>query len=162
MNKAIFLDRDGVLNRERPEGYTCRLGDFDILEDVAEVLKELRSKGFLLIVVSNQSGVGKGLYNEDDVKCLHAHLRETLAAKGVELDEIYYCLHHPDTSQCICRKPGTLFIEKAIARFDIDAKRSFFIGDKEHRDMEAAAAGGVKGILIEANSSLKQILPYIG
>lgn len=162
MNKAIFLDRDGVINREQPKGYACSLKDFEILPDVVESLKELRDKGYLLIVVSNQSGVGKGLYTEKDVKHLHAYMNKVLAEGAVKLDEIYYCLHHPDTSNCICRKPGPLFIEKALARFSIDPLRSFFIGDKKHRDMEAAAAAGVKGILIEPNSSLKKILPYIG
>ena len=162
MNKAIFLDRDGVINRERPEGYTGRVEDFEILPGVIEVLKQLRDKGYLLIVISNQSGVGMGLYTWEDVMKIHDHLRKSLDAHGVWLDEIYYCLHHPDTSSCICRKPGTLFIEKALARFDIDRSLSFFIGDKEHRDMEAAAKAGVKGILIESNSPLKQILPYIG
>lgn len=162
MNKAIFLDRDGVINRERPQGYSCSLEDFNILPDVVETLKELQDRGYLLIIVSNQSGVGMGLYTEDDVKKLHAYLQKVLGEGGVQLNEIYYCLHHPDTSNCICRKPGPLFIEKALARFGIDAGQSFFIGDKQHRDMEAAAAAGVKGILIESNSSLKKILPYLG
>jgi D-glycero-D-manno-heptose 1,7-bisphosphate phosphatase len=162
MNKAVFLDRDGVINRERPEGYTCRLEDFEILPDVVEVLKELQNKSYMLIVVTNQSGVGKGLYTEEDVKRLHAHLGSFLASHGVRFEEVYYCIHHPDTSNCICRKPGSLFIEKALARFGIDPSRSLFIGDKKHTDMVAAAAAGVKGILIQSNSSLKQILPYIG
>jgi D-glycero-D-manno-heptose 1,7-bisphosphate phosphatase len=162
MNKAVFLDRDGVLNRERECGYTCRLEDFDILPGVGETLRLLKDKGYKLIVVSNQSGVGKGLYKHEDVQQLHDHLRKHLTAHGVALDEIYYCLHHPDKSNCLCRKPGPLFIEKGIARFSLDPSLSFFVGDKEHRDMEAARRAGIQGILIKANSPINQILPYIG
>lgn len=162
MNKAIFLDRDGVLNRERECGYTSRPEDFEILPGVIEVLQLFRDKGYRLIVISNQSGVGKGLYTHEEVEVLHDQLKGTFEKNGVYVDEIYYCIHHPDVTKCLCRKPGTLFLEKAIARFDIDRSASFFIGDKENRDMEAAAAAGIKGILIRANSSLKEILHYIG
>lgn len=162
MNKAIFLDRDGVISRERECGYTPTLEKFEILPGVAEALAYFRDKGYRLIVVSNQSGVSKGLYKHEEVELMHRHLRKVLGESAVELDEIYYCLHHPDVTKCLCRKPGTLFIEKAIARFNIDPLQSFFIGDKEHRDMEAARNAGVRGILIRANSALKEILHYIG
>lgn len=162
MGKAIFLDRDGVINREHACGYTSRLEDFEILPGVIETLIHFRKKGYLLIVVSNQSGVAKELYTHADVEVLHAHLKKVLSENGVELDEIYYCLHHPDVTKCLCRKPGTLFLEKAIARFGIDPLQSFFIGDKAHSDMEAARNAGLRGILITANSSLKEILHYIG
>lgn len=162
MNKAIFLDRDGVLNRETSAGYIWQVKDFDILPDVIETLQVLRDKGFIFVVVSNQSGVAKELYMRDDVERLHEVLRRTLSRNGIVLHEIYYCLHHSDHTKCLCRKPGTLFIEKAIARFNIDPDRSYFIGDKEHRDMQAARNADIKGILIRSNSSLKQILPYIG
>lgn len=151
MNKAIFLDRDGVINFER--GFTHRLEDFNILPDLFSMMKWFREQGFLLIVVSNQSGIAKELYKQEDVEMLHEHLIEELKKNGIVLDEIYYCVHHPDVSHCICRKPDSLFIEKALARFNIDPSRSYFIGDKE-RDVEAAEKAGVKGILIEANSSL--------
>jgi D-glycero-D-manno-heptose 1,7-bisphosphate phosphatase len=151
MNKAIFLDRDGVINTER--GYTHRLQDFVILPDLIETLKWFREKGFLLIVVSNQSGVAKELYEQKDIEVLHDYLNTELKKHGLHFDEIYYCLHHPDVGRCICRKPDSLFVEKALARFNIDPSRSYFIGDKE-RDVEAAEKAGVKGILIEANSSL--------
>lgn len=151
MNKAIFLDRDGVINFER--GFTHRLEDFQILPDLVEMLKWFREKGFLLIVVSNQSGIAKDLYKQTDVEMLHEHLNTELKKEGITFDEIYYCIHHPDVSNCICRKPDSLFVEKALARFNIDPAASYFIGDKE-RDVEAAEKAGVKGILIEANSSL--------
>lgn len=158
MNKAVFLDRDGVINVER--GYTHRLEDFVILPDVIEVLQLLLKKGYLLVVISNQSGIAKKLYTQSEVEILHKYMVDEFAKNGVALSEIYYCVHHPDVSRCICRKPDSLFVEKALARFDIDAKHSYFIGDKE-RDTEAAEKAGVKGILIEANISLKTILGQI-
>jgi len=158
MNKAIFLDRDGVINRER--GFTYRLEDFEILPGLIEGLKEFRRRGYLLIVVSNQSGIAKGLYKQTDVEILHTYLIETLKESGLAFDEIYYCVHHPDVSKCICRKPDSLFVEKALARFNIDPAQSYFIGDKE-RDTEAAEKVGVKGILIEANTPLPELMQFI-
>jgi D-glycero-D-manno-heptose 1,7-bisphosphate phosphatase len=156
--KAVFLDRDGVINVER--GYTHKLEDFVILPDLMDVLKILASKGYLFIVVSNQSGIAKGLYKQSDVEVLHAFMTKEFTKNGIKISEIYYCVHHPDISRCICRKPDSLFVEKALARFDINPSMSYFIGDKE-RDTAAAEKAGVKGILIEANSSLKTILDVI-
>ncbi len=158
MNKAIFLDRDGVINFER--GYTHKLEDFVILPDVIEALQLFLQKGYLLIVISNQSGIAKGLYKQSDTELLHHYLIDELNEHDISLSEIYYCVHHPDVTNCICRKPNSLFVEKAIARFNINASHSFFIGDKE-RDTEAGEKVGVKGILIEANTSLKNILNLI-
>ena len=155
MNKAIFLDRDGVINTER--GFTYRLQDFVILPDLIEVLQLFQQKGFILIVVSNQSGVAKGLYKQTDVEIIHSYMLNEFTKNTISISEIYYCIHHPDVSACICRKPDSLFVEKALARFDIDPKKSYFIGDKE-RDVEAGEKAGVTGILIEANVSLKTIL----
>ena len=157
-NKAIFLDRDGVINRER--GYTFRLEDFEILPDVPEVLLTLQKKGYLLIVVSNQSGIAKGLYLQKHAEMLHKFMLKELEKKKIKISEIYYCMHHPDTGKCICRKPDSLFLEKAMARFNIDPLKSYMIGDKD-RDVMAASKAGVKGILIEANSSLKNIISAI-
>lgn len=157
-NKAIFLDRDGVINFER--GYTHRLEDFQILPDLFEALRKFRAEGFLLVVISNQSGIAKQLYKQEDVEVLHEYLLKELQKAGIQLEEIYYCVHHPDVSRCICRKPDSLFVEKALARFEIDPKRSFFIGDKE-RDVQAAEKAGVKGILIHENTSLKTLYPQL-
>lgn len=158
MNKAIFLDRDGVINVER--GYTHLLEDFVILPDLVEVLQTFQKKGYLLIIISNQSGIAKDLYKQTDVEVLHKYLVEELKKHKIIFSEIYYCVHHPDVSRCICRKPDSLFVEKGLARFNIDPKKSYFIGDKD-RDVEAAAKAGVKGILIESNISLKTILHQI-
>jgi len=154
MRKAVFLDRDGVLNQER--GYTFAPSDFHLLPDVGIQLKKLQDLGFLLIVISNQGGIGKGIYSKAEVEVLHQILKDELKQNGVFFSEIYYCPHYPSNSNCICRKPDSLFIEKSLARFSIDPEKSFFIGDKE-RDVAAAQKAGVRGVLIESNTSLSQL-----
>jgi D-glycero-D-manno-heptose 1,7-bisphosphate phosphatase len=158
MRKAIFLDRDGIINTER--GYTHRLEDFIILPDLMDSLQFLQKQGYLFIIVTNQSGIAKELYTRENVEEIHAYLLEEFKRHSIVISEVYYCVHHPDVSRCICRKPDSLFVEKALARFDIDPAQSYFIGDKE-RDVEAAAKGGVKGILVPSNTSLKTILNQI-
>ena len=145
MNKAIFLDRDGVLNLDF-RNYHFRLDDFTILPGVFDVLKTFQQKGYLLIIISNQGGIGKGLYKISDTEKLHKFLIDEAFNNGVTFTEIYYCTHHPETSNCICRKPESLLVEKSIARFNINPSKSYFIGDRE-RDVQAGEACGVKGIL---------------
>lgn len=157
-NKAIFLDRDGVVNRER--SFTWRLEDFEILPDLVPALKQMQARGYIFIIVSNQSGIAKGLYKQSDTEILHNYLVQEMDRHGITFAEIYYCIHHPDVSACICRKPDSLFLEKAIARFDLDPDACYFIGDKD-RDVQAAEKAGVNGILIEANRSLLEIIQLI-
>lgn len=160
MNKAILLDRDGVLNRERGD-YTFRMEDFEILPDIFEALKLLQKAGYLLVIISNQSGIGRGLFKIEDTEKMHTYLLEKLRKEGIRIEEIYYCVHHPETGSCLCRKPDSLNVEKALARFNIDPVLSYFIGDKE-RDILAGEKVGVKGILMESNTSLvKAIQPCI-
>lgn len=150
--KAIFLDRDGVLIRERGD-YTWQLEDMKINEGVADALKTFSSAGFLLIVISNQSGIAQGLYTKENADYLHLHLDRYFQNKGVSIHEYYYCPHHPTVSNCLCRKPDSLLLEKAISRFSINAKQSWFIGDAD-RDIEAGIKAGVKTIKIDVNGSL--------
>jgi len=159
MNKAVFLDRDGVINRDISD-YTYRLEDFKILEGVIEAMKIFRDKGYKMIVITNQGGIGKKLYTHKDVHILHDHLIKILAAENIHLDEIYYCPHHPVSSNCLCRKPGSIMIEKALARFEIDPKQSYFIGDMD-RDVEAGINAGVTPVKIESNTSLMKITGLI-
>jgi len=160
MNKAVLLDRDGVINHERGD-YVYRLEDFEILPDVVPALKLLQEKGYLLIIISNQSGVARSIYSIDEVEKLHKHLLSHMHKHGIEIKEIYYCPHHPEFGSCICRKPDSLLVEKALARFHIDRTKSFFIGDKE-RDVLAGKKAGVEGILIESDDSLlKAIKPIL-
>jgi len=153
---AIFLDRDGVLVRERGE-HTWRLEDFVILPTVVEALRAICAAGKRSIMVTNQSGIGLGLYGHGDVELLHAYLHTHLAEHGAAIDAVYYCPHHPQQGRCLCRKPGSLLLERAIARFGIDAEASAMIGDRD-RDVEAANGAGVRGILVEPNAPLLDVL----
>ena len=156
MKKTLFLDRDGVLNRERGD-YTYLVEDFEVLPDVSAAIKLARQKGYLIIVISNQGGIAKGLFDENRVDMLHQMMSDKLQKDDVSFDEIYYCQHHNEVGKCICRKPNSLMLEKAIARFDIDVEKSVMIGDSQ-RDVDAARKVGVQGFLIESNSGILKIV----
>lgn len=156
MKKAVFLDRDGVLNRERGK-HTWTLEDFEVLPDVPQALKLLQDDGYLLVVITNQSGIGLGLYGHAEVAILHRYLHNMLAEQGVHLTAIRYCPHHPSQGKCLCRKPGSSMLERAIAILDIDPARSVMIGDRE-RDTQAAEAVGVRGILVDPNTLLIPVI----
>ena len=158
--KAVFLDRDGVLNKELGD-YVCRLADFSILTHNFEPLLELQCRGYLLIVITNQGGLAKGWYTDYVLNNMHNHLRKVYNDNGIHLTDIYYCNHHPDfNGKCLCRKPGSVMIEKALARFNINAGASYFIGDRV-RDIVAGEKAGVTGILIDSNQSIAEILDQI-
>ena len=159
-NKAIFLDRDGVINYERGE-YTFLLKDFEFIEDLFDVMKSWSDNGYLIIIISNQGGVAKGLYSDFEIQEINKFIREEFGKRGIILSDFYYCPHHPDfTGKCLCRKPESILFEKAISKNNIDPKKSFMIGDKQ-RDIIPAEKLGLTGILIEANSSLKKVLSLI-
>ena len=160
MKKAIFLDRDGTINNNCDHYYIWRKEELLLNPGVGEALAELRSRGYLLIVITNQGGISKGEFTAGDVDLLHVHLRSMLAKEGISLDEVYYCPHHPMVESCLCRKPQPLMIEKALARFGIDPLSSWMIGDAE-RDIEAGKAAGLRTILIEPNSDLREVLGKI-
>lgn len=150
--KALFLDRDGVINRERGE-YTYKIVDFEILPSVLESLQLAQSKGYLLIIITNQGGIAKGIYTHQDVAKVHRYLEEELVKNGINLTDIFYSPHHQDYSKSLDRKPDTLMFEKAMALYNINPKHSFMIGDSQ-RDIIASEKVGVKGIKIEPNSSI--------
>jgi D-glycero-D-manno-heptose 1,7-bisphosphate phosphatase len=155
-NKALFLDRDGVINRERGE-YTFKVKDFEILPSVVESLKLAQEKGFKLIVITNQGGIAKGIYTHEDVAKAHSFLKNELAKSHVTLTDIFYSPHHQDFSKSLDRKPDSLMLEKAMAIYNIDANQSIMIGDSE-RDIIAAEKVGVKGLKIKPNSSIFDIV----
>ncbi len=150
--RAVFLDRDGVINRERGE-HTWLHAHFELLPHVPQALRMIKDAGRLLVVITNQSGIGLGLYDHAAVIALHDLLQKELLAHHVELDAIYYCPHHPSQGKCLCRKPGSLLFEKAIAALGIDTEGTIMIGDRE-RDIDAARTVGIRGILVEPNSTL--------
>ena len=141
--KAVFLDRDGVLNAERGN-YTYKVEDFEICTGAPAALKMLKEAGFLLIVITNQGGIAKGIYTKQDM--LQCHKKLATETNNL-IDAIYYSPDHPSVSASLSRKPDSLMLEKAIAKFGVDPAASFMIGDQP-RDLEAAAKVGVKGIKI--------------
>jgi D-glycero-D-manno-heptose 1,7-bisphosphate phosphatase len=158
-NKAVFLDRDGVLNKELGD-YVCRVEDFVVLDNFT-ALKTLQDKGYLLIVATNQGGLAKGWYTEEELAKMHAHLRKLYREHGVEFTDIFYCPHHPQfTGDCDCRKPKPGLLLQGIAKYNIDPALSYFIGDRE-RDVEAGTAAGVKGILINSDQPISDVLGMI-
>ncbi|MBS1546862.1 MAG: HAD family hydrolase [Bacteroidetes bacterium] len=153
---ALFLDRDGVINRERGM-HTWRLEEFEVLPGIPAAVHAANAAGLLVLVITNQSGIGLGLYGHADVERVHAYLHRQLANEGAHLDAVYYCPHHPEQGRCLCRKPGSLLFERAIARFGIDPTRSVMVGDRQ-RDVDAANAAGVRGILVEPDAPLLPLL----
>lgn len=156
MNKAAFFDRDGVLNLEIGD-YIKQFSDFKLLPHIYENLKNLHQNGYLLFVITNQGGIAKQLYDHKTLDKMHQFLQDESKKNGFEFTEMYYCPHHPETSACLCRKPSSLMIEKAIAKYNIDPTKSFMIGDKE-RDIICANGAGVKGYLIEPNQDFTAII----
>jgi len=157
VKKAVFLDRDGVINLKGGPYYIWRREDFVLNEGVITALNIFQKKGYLLIVITNQGGIAKGVFTEEDLAVLHEYMTDLLRVHGIELSAVYYCPHHPDVSPCECRKPGTLLFEKAIKDFGIDAASSYMIGDSDI-DIEAAGKMGIKGILIPENGNLLDLV----
>ena len=142
MQKAIFLDRDGVLLNDAGQYYIYKTDDIIINNGVIDALKRFTDMGFLLIVVSNQGGIAKQIYTKEDVEKIHSKLKKQFEIEGIVINEYYYCPHHSDVEKCLCRKPESLLIEKALARFNIDPNISFMIGDNK-RDIEAGKQVGL-------------------
>ena len=157
MNKAVFLDRDGVINRKGSGYYIFRVEEFSFNKGVKEALKYFISKGYLLIIITNQGGIARGIFSISHLEKLHNYMIQQLKESDIEITDIYYCPHHPDVSPCLCRKPGTLLFEQAITKYDIDPKASFMIGDSDI-DIQAAEKMGIKGILIPTNGNLMDII----
>jgi D-glycero-D-manno-heptose 1,7-bisphosphate phosphatase len=144
MNKCIFLDRDGVLNKEVGD-YVYNQHELEILEGVGEALQHLKQAGYLLIVITNQSGIAKGLYTREHVKQCHQKIQKET---GNLLDDLYFCPHHEDyDTNSLLKKPNSLMIEKALAKYHIDPNTSYMIGDQK-RDIEAGRNVGLKTISI--------------
>ncbi|GAA4302428.1 HAD-IIIA family hydrolase [Nibribacter koreensis] len=143
MAKAIFLDRDGVLNVERG-AYTFLVEDFEVCTGVPHALALLKEHGYYLIVVTNQGGIAKGLYTKEHVLACHEKLQH---ACGHALDALYMAPAHESVSSSIARKPDSLMLEKAIAKYNLTPDQCWMVGD-QLRDMQAAQKVGVKGILV--------------
>ncbi len=156
MNKALFLDRDGVINQERGV-YTYKIEDFRLTSGIIPFLREALKKGYLLIVITNQGGIAQGLYTEKDLEIVHQYMKKLLADEQIILTDIYYCPHHPSVSSCQCRKPGTLMLEQAMEKYHVNPSESLFVGDSL-RDAEAGKRMGIPVLHIEPNEDLTRYL----
>ncbi len=143
MNRAIFLDRDGVLNEEMGD-YVWTPARFRICPGVPASVARLKAAGYYLLVITNQAGIAKGLYTSADVLACHDILQQ---ACSYQLDALYFAPSHPSVSESILRKPDSGMLEKAVARFQLDPARCWLVGDRA-RDLEAGARLGVPGILV--------------
>lgn len=160
-NKAVFLDRDGVINDDTGHYYVYRPQDVKINQGITEGLKMLLNAGFRLFIVSNQGGVAKGLYTFEDVEQTNDRIVSVLKEEKIVFDDIYFCPHHESVSDCECRKPKPGMILKAMEEHDIDPASSFLIGDSE-RDIEAGNRAGLKqSFRIEKNSSIVPVCENI-
>lgn len=155
MDRAVFLDRDGVINQKQPEGkYVTAWSEFEFLPNAAEAIKALNDLGYLVIVVTNQRGVALGAMSEAALEEIHRRMIKRLAARGARIDAVYYCPH--DKGECDCRKPATGLFMKARRDFPgIDFTRSYVIGDSGP-DIEAGRRLGCKTILIGPDSKKKE------
>lgn len=156
---ALFLDRDGVLNED--PGYVHRWEDFRWIPGAREAVAAFNRAGWWVFVVTNQSGVGRGYYAEDDVVALHAKMAEELEAAGAHIDAFYYCPHHPEAAVEAYRhpdppdrKPNPGMILRALREHPVDVVRSLMVGDKQ-ADMEAARRAGVRGRLFEGGDLME-------
>lgn len=151
--KSIFLDRDGVLNIDT--GYTYKINDFIPTPHVIEGLKTLTDCGYLLFIITNQSGIGRGHYAETDMHRFHAYMLNYFSTFGITIEEIYFCPHTPEDG-CDCRKPSTKFIIEAEKKYNVDLENSFVIGDRD-TDMRMAHAVGVKSIFMLHEQNTEEI-----
>jgi len=150
LSRAVFLDRDGVLTRERQD-YVKTPDELEILPGLQAPLQEIQKRGFRIVIITNQSVIGRGLTNHREMSKIHEKLREGLAQLGCTIDGIYYCPHRPDEG-CNCRKPEPGLILKASSDLGIDTAQSWMIGDNE-MDLEAARRAGCRGIRVPTNGN---------
>jgi len=164
MSKAVFLDRDGVINPPVFNPKTSEfesphyIEDYSVYPSVLKALRELKDENYHLFVVSNQPSHAKGKIPLENIKAIEQLLSDYLTENGITVDKYYYCYHHPDgvvpeySYKCKCRKPGTLFLEDAVNRFDLNAEECWFVGDRD-TDIECGKAMGMRTILIKRKES---------
>jgi len=143
MNKCVFLDRDGVINEERGN-YTYKIDEFKIIPGVKEALTILHENDYLLIVITNQAGITRGLFTIEDMNNCHAYM---MGETDNLINKIYYASYHPDFSNSLLRKPDSLMFQKAIAKFNINPKASWMVGNSE-RDLIPAINLGIRTVFI--------------
>jgi len=158
MNKAVFLDRDGVINKERKD-YVKTINELEIFPNISKCIKELKKNNYLVIVITNQSAINRGLTNLQKINDIHNKIQTFLETFNTKIDAFYICPHRPDEN-CLCRKPHSQMIIQASNDFDIDLQSSWMIGDNDS-DILAGKNAGCKNIKIENNSNLPDMIKYI-
>lgn len=158
-NKFVLLDRDGVINIEK--SYLHKIEDFEYEKNVVEGLLKLRDLGYRFAIITNQAGIARGYYTEEDYLKLQSFIEEDLFKKGIKIEKSYFCPHHPNVTgkygiECDCRKPNTGNFELAIKEFDIDVKNSFMIGDKI-TDLIPAEKLGITPVLVKTGYGLESL-----
>lgn len=164
-NKAVFLDRDGVINKEI--GYLHKIEDFIFIEGVFKSCNYFLKNGFKLIIITNQSGIGRGYYQEKDFYLLNQWMHDQFESHGIKILETFFCPHLPE-QDCNCRKPKPGLIKKASQKYNIDLKNSWMIGDKEV-DIKAANSAGISNTILvqtghkidESKTNAKYVLKSI-
>lgn len=154
MDKAVFLDRDGTLNVE--VDYLHETDKLVFIDGTFQALRLLKAHAYKLIVISNQSGIGRGYYKKQDVEQLHHYMNAILSRHDAEIDAFYYC-PHVEQDECLCRKPHTGLIDRAVAEWKIDLGQSYMVGDKES-DLMTAFNAGCKYALVLSGHPVSEIL----
>jgi D-glycero-D-manno-heptose 1,7-bisphosphate phosphatase len=146
-NKALFLDRDGTINIEK--NYVYRIEDFEFIPGIFELILSFQKKGYLIFIVTNQAGIARGYYSENDYSLLTAWMINQFKINNIEISKVYYCPHHPEISgECECRKPKPGMILQAITEFNINPNKSILIGDKKSDILAGKKAGIAKNYFI--------------
>ena len=144
--RALFIDRDGTLNKDCP--YCHDPKDLIIYDDAVEIMKDYRNRGYLIIIITNQSGINRGYFTDEEFHIFHNELLKKLEEKGVVVDKTYYCPHRPDEN-CECRKPKLGMIKKAMEDFDIDLKKSIIVGDRDDMEGEMGRTLGINYLILK-------------
>ena len=156
---ALFLDRDGVINIEK--NYLYKIEDFEFIDGIFELSKFFQDKGFLVFVVTNQSGIARGYYSEDNFLKLTAWMEDEFLKKGIKISKTYFCPHHPDiTGECECRKPKPGMLLQARDEFNVDLEKSVIVWDKK-RDIEAGLNAGLKKTYLFDGENIKDLKEVI-
>ena len=158
--KTIFLDRDGVINQNPPnKGYVRKWEEFTFIPNSRKAIRELTESGYRIIVITNQAGIGRGLYSEEDVRDIHSRMIAEIEKTGGRIDAVYYCPHHPDAG-CECRKPKPGMLMRAAREHNIDLSTAYFIGDFP-TDIEAGQRAGVTTFLVLTGLGQESYYHYI-
>ena len=158
--KTIFLDRDGVINHNPPnKGYVRKWAEFTFIPNARKAIRELTESGYRIVVITNQSGIGRGLYSEEDVTDIHSRMVAEIRKAGGTIDAVYYCPHHPDAG-CECRKPKPGMLMRAAREHNIELSNAYLVGDFP-TDIEVGQRVGATAFLVLTGLGQESYYHYI-